>query len=155
MIEPDLAIDAALARRVFDVAQDRRTVGDRFRTRPGPEAIAHRVHVGIRTDSRIAEEIPGAADRAAPFEDRKALLRAFLREVPGRTDPGKPGTHDQDIHMINHRNSNFMPMRAPGSHTRAGRPDKLSFGTNGAFPPVLRGPASAGRGGNFPWPCLC
>ena len=43
---------------------------------PRPERVAERVHVGVRADPRVAEQVPGAADRVARLEDRVALVRA-------------------------------------------------------------------------------
>src|SRR5690606_26226574 len=63
--EPDPLLDPGLAGGVADIGEDRRAVGDRLRLHPGPEAVAERVHVGVRADARVAEEVPGAADRVA------------------------------------------------------------------------------------------
>jgi hypothetical protein len=55
-----------------DVVADRGAVGDRLAFGPGLERVAERVHVGVRAHARIAEQVPGAADRRARFQDRVA-----------------------------------------------------------------------------------
>src|SRR4029453_13368565 len=100
MAEPDLAVEAVGGRRITDVAADRRAVGDRLGVGPGPEAKAQRVHVRVRADPRVAEEVPGAPDRVAGLEDRERLApEAVLDGVPG-ADPGDSGPDDQYIEML-------------------------------------------------------
>ena len=63
------SVDAVLGGGLLHVVEDRGAVGDRLRLAPGLEAVAERVHVAVGADARIAEEVPGAAHRRAPFED--------------------------------------------------------------------------------------
>jgi hypothetical protein len=83
-----------------DVVQDGRAVGDRLGVLPRPEAVAQRVHVGVRAHAGIAEQIPGAAARLAAFEDGVALARAAILQVPGGADAGEAGADDQDIEVL-------------------------------------------------------
>ena len=95
-----VAVDAALAGGVADVAQDRGAVGDRLRLGPRPEAVAERVHVGVGADPGVAEEVPGAADPLARLEDRVALAGTALLQVMGGADAREPGADDQHVDML-------------------------------------------------------
>ena len=97
MAVADLAVDAVLVRRIAQVLQDRRSVGDRLLAGPRPERVAQRVHVRIGSDPRVAKQIPGPAERLPAFEDRDAALRAQALQMAGRADAGKTGADDQDI----------------------------------------------------------
>jgi hypothetical protein len=103
-VKADVSVDAVVARRLAHIFADRRPVGDRFRLAPGLERIAQRVHVGIRTDAGIAEQIPCAADGIAAFEDRIGFLRAIGLQMIGRADARKPGTHNDDVEMFHQPN---------------------------------------------------
>src|SRR5436305_3318069 len=100
MLEADLAVDSVLARGFPDVAEDRAPVGDRSVTGPGPERVAKRVHVRVRADARVAEQLPGSTDRAPGLEDRVALLRALGLEVISRADPREAGPDDEYVDVL-------------------------------------------------------
>ena len=97
MIETDLALDAVLARGLAHIVQNARTVGDRLRLGPRLERIAQRIHVAVGADAGIAEQIPGAADGVAAFEDRVALARTILLQVIARADARQARADDQYI----------------------------------------------------------
>jgi len=92
--------DPVVARRIPDVAEDRRPVGDRAAVLPRTEGVAERVHVGIRPDTRIPEEVPRPADTVPRLEDRVRLPRAVRLEVIGRPDPREPGPDDHDVKVL-------------------------------------------------------
>ena len=96
----DPPLDPVLARGLAHVGEDRGPVGDRLLRRPGLEAVAERVHVGVRADPRVAEEVPGAAEVLARLEDRVAAARAALLQVPGGADPREAGADDQHVEMF-------------------------------------------------------
>jgi hypothetical protein len=96
----DVLLDAVVLRGLANVVQDCRTRGNGLVVGPRLERIAEREHVRIRADAGIAEQIPGAADRCAPFQDRVALVRAFLLQVIGGADARKPGADDQHVDMF-------------------------------------------------------
>jgi hypothetical protein len=100
MIEPDVAVDAGLLRRIADVIEDRRAVRNRFRIRPRAKRIAHRVHVGIRANARIAKQIPCAADGSPAFEDRKRLSGTVALQMMRGADAGQPGAYNDHIEMF-------------------------------------------------------
>ena len=84
VVKADVLLDAGLARRVLDVLQDRRAVGDRLLAVPGTERVAEREHVGVGTNARVPEQVPRAADRLTRFEDRVVGPRAVLLQVVRR-----------------------------------------------------------------------
>ena len=100
MVQSDLLIDAVLRRCLPDVAQDLRTVGDRVLALPRLELEAERVQVGVRSDARVAKQVPGAAGRAARLEDREAPLGVLLLQVVGAADARDPGADDQYVDMF-------------------------------------------------------
>src|SRR5262249_30252925 len=79
-----------------------RAVGDRLLLAPRLEAVAERVHVRVRADARVAEEVPGAADRVARLDDRVRLARAVALQVVRRADAGDPGADDEDVEVLGH-----------------------------------------------------
>ena len=98
--EADLRDDACLVGGRADVAQDRRAVGDRLRVGPWPEAVAERVHVGVGADARVAEQVPGAADRPARLDDQVALAGAPFLQVMGRADARKARPDNQHVEQV-------------------------------------------------------
>ncbi len=87
MIEADLPVDAVFAGCFVDVLEYRRTIGDCLCVLPRPETVAERVHVGIRSDARIAKEVPCAAECFSCFEDQKTLLRALSFQMARSANP--------------------------------------------------------------------
>ena len=69
MPEMDLSIDPVFTRRLLNVAQDRWTVRHRLQPAPGTKTIAKRMHIRVRTDTRIAKEVPRAADGVTALKD--------------------------------------------------------------------------------------
>ena len=97
--EADVPIDPERGGGVGDIVADRLAPCDRLLARPGSEREAERVHVRVRSDPGIAEQVPGAADRVARLEDRIGLSRALRLHPVGRIDTRQPGTDDQDVVM--------------------------------------------------------
>jgi hypothetical protein len=48
----------------------------------------------------IAEQVPGAADGIARFENREALAGALVLQLTGGADAGQAGTDDDDVEMF-------------------------------------------------------
>ena len=92
--------DAVLVGRPAHVLEDRRTVGDRLRLTPRRERVAERVHVGVRANPRIAEQVPGAADRVTRLQQREAAIRCITPQVTRGADPRQTSADDQDINMF-------------------------------------------------------
>src|SRR6266550_8959442 len=100
MAKADLLVDAVFNRGLADIVQNSRAVGDRLRLGPRLERIAEREHVAVGADAGVAKQIPGAADAVAPFEDDKALARAFPPQMKTGADAGEPGADDQHVEMV-------------------------------------------------------
>ncbi len=115
--EADVPVDAVLGRRLAHVVQDRRAVGDRLGSAPRAEGVAERVHVRVRSDAGVAEQVPGAADGSARLEDGVARPRAARLQVAARADAGQPGAHDQHVEVRRHARSRVRS----GVHRRVGR----------------------------------
>src|SRR6185369_349980 len=93
-------VNVVFARGVTDVAENGWSIGDGFRLAPRAKVVAERVHVGVRTDARVAKEIPGAAHHIAPFEYEKTLLRALRLQMASGANAGEPGADYNDIHVL-------------------------------------------------------
>ena len=63
--EPDVGVDAAFGCRGSDVVQNGSAVGDGLGGGPRPEPVAQGVHIGVRADAGIPEQIPRTADLRA------------------------------------------------------------------------------------------
>ena len=97
--QPDVLANAALVDDTVEIVEDRGRVGDRFLVLPGFEIEPQRVHVAVRANPGIAEQVPGAAQIVAPFENRIAGVRRFGGHMRGHPDPGNPRPHDQHVEM--------------------------------------------------------
>jgi hypothetical protein len=86
--------------RYPDVAQDGRPVGDRLALLPRAEGVAERVHVGIRADAGVAEQVPGAAARSRPSRMTKLLRGLRVRRWCAAPMPDRPGADDQHVDMV-------------------------------------------------------
>ena len=89
--------DVVLIRCFADIVPDRRTIGDGLGLGPGFEIEAQRVHVRIRADAGIAEQVPRPAHGASLFEDSIGLAGALLAEVNGSADARKARTDDENV----------------------------------------------------------
>ena len=85
---------------VADVIQDRGTIGDGLGVAPRAKAIAERVHIGVGANAGIAEKIPRATDRVAPFEYDEALVGAVHLQMTRSTNSRQPRAHDYDVHVL-------------------------------------------------------
>ena len=71
-----------------------------FLSAPGTKGVAERMHVGIGTYARVAEQVPGSADRASAVQNCVGFGRTFRLEVIGRADPGKPCADDEHVKVF-------------------------------------------------------
>ncbi len=97
--EADVAGEVVLLDGLVQVVEDLIGIGDRVVAGPGLELVCERVQVGVGTDARIAEQVPGASEGVAALEDRERLAREARLEVVGRPNPGDPRAHDQHVEM--------------------------------------------------------
>jgi hypothetical protein len=97
--EADMRPDAALVDDAVQVVEDRGPVGYRLLVAPRLEIEAERVHVAVRADAGIAEQVPGAAEVLAPLENREAAIRALHPHMRGHADARNPRAHDQHVEI--------------------------------------------------------
>src|SRR3546814_16244958 len=81
----------------IEIFEDRRAVGDRFFMLPRFEDEAERVHVAVRTDARITEKIPVAAQLLAALHDGAATVGALHLQMHCPADTHNAGPHKQHI----------------------------------------------------------
>ena len=95
----DVLADAAFVHDAVEIVEDGWPVGDGFLVPPGFEIEAERVHVAVRADAGIAEQVPGPAQIGAAFENGVAVIWRLVLHVGGHADPGNPRSYDQDIEI--------------------------------------------------------
>src|SRR4051794_27797180 len=100
MAEANMLENSKLTSGVLDIVADRRTLDDGLVRRPRPERKAQSENVGIRPHTRVAEQVPGAADPLASLEHDKAAILAERLQAIGGIDAGNAGADDQHINMI-------------------------------------------------------
>ena len=98
--ETDHALDPVGGGGLVDVPEDRGAVSDPAGILPRAERVAHREHVGVRADPRVAEQVPGAADRIARLEDRERELGKGASQMARGSDPRQAGAEDQDVEVL-------------------------------------------------------
>ena len=85
---------------ITDVVADGVATGKHLEFVPGPELVAEGEHVRIRADTRVAEQIPGAAHGRTFFQHDKALVRTGVGKVAGHADTGQARANDNYIEMF-------------------------------------------------------
>ena len=111
-IETNVGCDAVFIGRVFNIFPDGRAVCDRLGFGPGFEIVSQRVHVTVRTDARIAEQVPCPANCAALLEDLIAQTGAFLSQMNRCANAGETGPDDQNV-RIGVCHDCFLPVFQP------------------------------------------
>ena len=97
----DMRAELIFLDRFLQIAHDGGRIGNRLARSPRLEAEAQRVHVRIRADAGVAEQIPCPAKIVAPLHDCEGLARAHFLHVHGRANARNPGAHNQGIYMFN------------------------------------------------------
>src|SRR2546426_8013169 len=101
-----------LSRRLAKILENRPPVGDGFGTFPGLEGVSQGVHVGVRANAGIAEEVPGTADVVSRLEDGVRPTGTARLQVIARADAGNPGTGDEHVKVFaRHRETLHTPTR--------------------------------------------
>src|SRR5262245_15356849 len=98
VIPPNELLNVEFPGGVVDVAQDARPIGDRLRVGPRPKPVTEGEHVRVRSDARVAEEVPGAAGRVTGFEHEDRLVGALAAQLGCSADAGQSGADNQDVH---------------------------------------------------------
>ena len=149
LVEPDVLVDAVHGRGALDVVEDRLAVGDGLALGPRTEAETQRVHVGVGTDARVAEQVPGAAHGRALFQDGVALGRAAVLQVPGRAHAGDAGAHDDDVKVLSHESHAINTrVECVNELSKFSTPCKVAAVTTVARPAPSRGRRSARPSGD-------
>ncbi len=94
--------DAELAGGRLDVVADVRPRRQRGVTAPRAEGKAQGVHVRVRTDAGVAEEVPRPADRVPRLEDGPGGAWAVHREPTPRVDTRDAGSDDEHVDVERH-----------------------------------------------------
>lgn len=100
MAEVQVPVEAVVRDRLVQVVEDLVGVGDRVVLGPRLELEAEALHVGIGPNTRVAEQIPGPADRVAAVDDGEGPARLLRLEVMTQVDPGDPGSDDQHVDVL-------------------------------------------------------
>ena len=98
----DFRRDAIFSRRFVHIVPNGRAIGDGFFVQPWFEPISQRMHVAVRPDAGIAEQIPSPAHIGALFQYRKILVRALHGQMRCGTNARQPRTHNQHIKIGGH-----------------------------------------------------
>src|SRR5690606_2839941 len=93
--EVDMRGDPVLVGGLLEIAADSGAVGEHLGAAPGPETVAEGVHIGVGSDPRVPEQVPGSADGGPPFQDRVAAPGVLLLQMTGHIDTGQTGSDDQ------------------------------------------------------------
>ena len=100
VLEPDFGVDAVLRCGLAQVGQDLVRRRDGVLVAPRLELVAEGVQIGIRSNPRIAEQIPRTAGCTARLEDGVGPVGVILLQVVRGTDAGDAGADDQDVDML-------------------------------------------------------
>ena len=86
-------------------------IRDRLFMQPWFEAISQSVHVGVRPDTGVTEQIPCTAHVGALLNNGVTLVRALHCEVRRSADAGQSSSYDQNIYSrlsLRHMPLHFM-----------------------------------------------
>ncbi len=95
-----MAVDVVLGGCFLYVFEDGGAVRNRLRRFPGLEVVAEGMHVAVRSDARVAKQVPGATHGLATFEDDITRARAFPLQVTRSADAGQAGTDNDDVKIF-------------------------------------------------------
>ncbi|MNO95171.1 hypothetical protein D3C76_868050 [compost metagenome] len=112
----NLLVHTELLGGIGDVLANGRSIGEHLQFVPGTELIAKTEHVRIRTNTRIAEQVPGSAQLLAPFQDGQFLVGKCTLYMARRADAGEAGANDQDVEMLRFHGSLQRPFLFCESH---------------------------------------
>ena len=100
MVKAQLVGQSVLSNRFVEIIEDRSTVGDGLALGPGFEVETQGVHVAVGADTRIAKQIPGAANSRPPFENQITALRTMFLQMHGGADTRDAGADNQYINVF-------------------------------------------------------
>jgi len=72
------------------------------------------MHVAVRADAGIAEQVPCAANGATLFDNPVGFIGAALGQVYGGADAGKAGANDENVCVcLGHLSDDTMAVAMP------------------------------------------
>src|ERR1700722_9596329 len=98
-VEPDVRIDAVLVRGDAQVLPDVHAVGDPFRSGPRLPRKTQGEDAAVRAHTRVAEQVPGAADLLASLQDDVAGSRIALGDAVSRAQAREARADDDDVNV--------------------------------------------------------
>ena len=96
----DVLCHAGFLRGFLDVVQDGGPIGHGLLAAPRFEAVAQGVHVRVRANAGVAEQIPGTTQLVAGFPDAPGFVRALHLQMTRSTNARQTRTNDQDIQHV-------------------------------------------------------
>ena len=96
-LEANVMNGARVFGNFLDIALDVRAVGDGLAVGPGLVTVAEGIHVRIGADARVAEQIPGSADRRAALQYQIALVGALTAQCMCGADARQACADDKNI----------------------------------------------------------
>src|SRR5215813_14641961 len=102
MFEANVRNYPILLRRFPHIGADGSAVRDGLAIPPRFEVIAERMHVAVRPNARIPEQIPGAADGVAAFQHRERLTRTMQLQVYSRANSRNTRANDNHIERFHY-----------------------------------------------------
>lgn len=100
MMKADVFLDVVFVCRLVQIFHDRRTIGDGLLLFPWLESVAQRIHVAVRPNAWIFEEIPGPANGIAPLKDGKGSVRALRLQMICCANAGNAGADNQNVKVF-------------------------------------------------------
>ena len=100
LTEANSLADTILISRLIDIAENRRAVGDTLLRFPGLEVVTQRVHITVRANAGITEEIPCTANRLSALEQDEVPVGAIALQAHRGADAREPGTDDNHIECL-------------------------------------------------------
>jgi hypothetical protein len=76
---------------------DRWAVGNGFLCRPGLEVITQGMHITVRADARVTEQIPGTPNSVASLQNGKTRTGTIPLELNGGANTRQPSAYDDDL----------------------------------------------------------
>ena len=101
--EVDSPTEIVVVDDLLEIRQNLVRVGDGVIGSPRLELIAECVQIGVGPDTRVAEQVPGAADGVTAVGDGEGPTRLCGGQIVRQTDPGDAGTDDEDIDVPGQR----------------------------------------------------
>ena len=101
--EVDSPTEIVVVDDFLEIRQNLVRVSDGVIGSPRLELVAECVQIGVRPDTRVAEQVPGAANGVTAIGDGEGPTRLRGGQIVRQTDPGDAGTDDEHIDVPGQR----------------------------------------------------